>query len=193
MWERGRRERGNEGGESVGTREERVWERGRRECGNEASQVNLPVFEEIKSLGSSTSPAFKPLDKRCQYRLQYVLELSPCRHFEHAYDKLNLPGIPPSVGAWSKCSQTCGGGVQFRRVADKMENRSCNNQECHKEPCLRGNSEQETCIYSVCSQRVPSSCLPYFQVSQYSVPDHFILEEEGSATNFSLENNFLTE
>ena len=74
---------------------------------------------------------------------------------------INLPGISPSVGAWSKCSRTCGGGVQFRRVADKMENRSCNNQECHKEPCLRGNSEQEDTVmylFSVFSKGL-SSCL----------------------------------
>jgi len=42
------------------------------------------------------------------------------------------------VGEWTRCSKTCGGGVQFRRVADRVENRSCNNQECHNEPCLRG-------------------------------------------------------
>ena len=64
----------------------------------------------------SASQAFKPLDKHCQYRLQYVLELSAYRHFEHAYDKSPrhfsfcwcMEQVQPDV--WWRCAVQEGGG-----------------------------------------------------------------------------------
>ena len=41
---------------------------------------------------------------------------------------------------WSECSRECGGGIQWRLNSSSGEivRRSCNEQACHNEVCLKG-------------------------------------------------------